>query len=223
MPQRPTSQWVLIERVVPHPDNANVVPDDVMDKLRQNIGETGQMPPIIVRSLEASNQFTELFQQEKLQILDGEHRWKIAGEREAKEVEVRVWPNISDERAKVLLLTLNRLQGKDDPKKRNTLIRTLAEIEDDTMMLASILPETQEVIDRTLAETTRAAVANARQKAAEIGKQEPLTVFVLPEHGAIIRTAIKQWLDENDPGNTISECREGAALAGVCGSYVDSS
>jgi ParB-like chromosome segregation protein Spo0J len=223
MAKRPTSQWVPIERLVPHPENANELSAERMEKLKANIDETGNMPPIICRSLEASDEYGELLEQDKLQILDGEHRWKLAKERGAKEVEVRIWPNVSDDRARVLLLTLNRLTGEDNKAKRNALIRRLIEADDDVEALSAVLPETQETLTKTMSETTRAAVENATQRAAEIGRQEPFTVFVLPEQAAAVRQGIKTWLDVNDPERMITDCREGAALAGVCGAYVDSS
>jgi len=224
MPARPTSQWVKIDRLVPHPENANEMTPEMMAKLRQNIDETGNVPPVIVRSLENSVEYTDLFEHDKLQILDGEHRWKDRVDAGAKEIEVRIWPNISDEKAKILLLTLNRLQGKDNRAKRNKLIRDLAElVEGDPDELAAVLPETIENITAMVNESTQVAVENAKKAAESISQQEPLTIFVGPAQGEEIRAAIKLWLDNNDHDRLITTCREGAALSAICGHYRDSS
>lgn len=221
MSTRPTSEWMPIDRLVPHPANANEMTPEMMEKLEKNIAETGQMPPIIVRSLESTVEFTDELEAGKLQIIDGEHRWRLMKARGATEVEVRIWANISDDRAKVLLLTLNRLHGRDNAAKRNKLIRELAELTDDTEGLAAILPESVETLTKTVTETTKPAVEDAKQRAAEISTQQPFTVFMEPTQAEVVRRAIKQWLTENDPDRSIQQCREGAALAGICVDFVD--
>ena len=222
MADRETSQWVDVDRLVPHPDNPNSMSEETFQKVKCNIEDTGQIEPITVRDLQSSHKFTELLEEDKLQILNGEHRWRISKQLGASEVEVRIWRGVCDARAKALLLTLNRLQGEDDKKKRSALIRDLAELEShDT--LATILPETEEVISRIMEEVVRPAVENVSQRAKQVGRQEPLTVFAMPEQSEAIRRAMKSWLDANDPDRMITECREGAALAAICGAYLDSS
>jgi ParB-like chromosome segregation protein Spo0J len=216
MTKRPTSEWVPIERLVPHPANPNRMSTEAFEKLTRNIDASGNVPIIIVRSLEISQAFPEEFKAGLLQIIDGEHRWRYAKEKGHREVEVRVWTNVSDERAKALLLTLNRLHGEDDRKKRSALIRDLVEIEGDAAALASILPETVAEIGK-LTEATKAAVDDAKKRAKSLSRQEPLTIFCLPEQAEIIRRAIKVRTDKG----VESECREGEALKEICADWLE--
>lgn len=58
------------------------------------------------------------------EILDGHHRVKALEKIGVQEARCVVW-EVDDEEALVLLATLNRLQGQDDPRKRASLIGEL--------------------------------------------------------------------------------------------------
>jgi ParB-like chromosome segregation protein Spo0J len=214
--ERATSIWVPIERVVPHPDNPNKMDEEEYQTLRANVEATGLIPPAIVRSLEESETFTDAHDQDVLQLLDGENRWRLAQDLGRHEFEVRVWKGITDERAKLFLATLNRIHGKDDKTKRATLLRSLADaVGEDYEELASVLPESADDLKKFVEEQTREAVSNAQERAAALSQQEPLTVFCTSDQARVIRSAIDTWLGEHGAG--ITECREGAALAALCG------
>lgn len=104
-----------------HPLNSNVMSQEMVAKLAAHMRRTGRYPPVIVRPLSSYNAASG---GERFQILDGHHR--VAALRSIGAIQARcvVW-EVDDEEALLLLATLNRLQGQDDPRKRAALILEL--------------------------------------------------------------------------------------------------
>lgn len=219
MPKKPTTVWIKIDQIVPHPDNANQMSDEQFAVLEANIGE-GPIPPILARSLELSQAFEEERELDKVQILDGEHRWKLAMKRGDKDMEVRVWGEITDGKAKQILLTMNH-GGDDDKAKRARLIRDMHEIEPDAELLATILPETAQQIKKIVDEINLGAVTDATVRAKKISEREPMTIFVVPKQAEVIRRAIKVAQARMDEEHQHVECEEGEALAAVARGYIE--
>lgn len=85
------------------------------------------------------------------QILDGHHRRRALDRLGHSAADCVVW-EVDEEEALVLLATLNRLEGSDDPRKRGVLLRELsAKLALDAGKLAGLLPERREQVDRLLA------------------------------------------------------------------------
>lgn len=104
-----------IDRLDPHPLNSNVMPKTLMDKLADEVRRTGLYPPIIVRPVG-----------DRFQILDGHHRIQVLKSIGHDQANVVVW-QVDDEQALVLLASLNRLEGEDDPRKRAQLLDQLTQ------------------------------------------------------------------------------------------------
>lgn len=118
-----------------HPANANVMPPPLFAKLAAHLERTDRYPPILVRPLPPKHE------QPAFQILDGHHRVKALTQLGRREARCMVW-NVDDDEALLLLATLNRLQGKDDPKKRAALLEDLAQRRGlDLALLAREIPE----------------------------------------------------------------------------------
>ena len=94
---------ISIALLHPHPENANSMPPKLLDKLARHIERSGDYPAIIVRAHPAIADAYE--------ILDGHHRVQALRQLGAAEARCDVW-QADDERARLLLLTLNRLQAK---------------------------------------------------------------------------------------------------------------
>jgi ParB-like chromosome segregation protein Spo0J len=125
-------RMIALDDLIPHPLNANIMPDDLREKLRAHIKRTGRYPHIIVRP--------HPDQPEKYQVLDGHHRLVILRELGHAEARCDVW-DVGDHEAKLLLATLNRLEGQDAPMRRAQLIHELlGEMSLDD--LAGLVPET---------------------------------------------------------------------------------
>lgn len=103
-----------------HPANANVMPPSLFTKLAAHLERTDRYPPIIVRPLPSEEG------EPAYQILDGHHRVKALTQLGRREARCLVWP-VDESEALLLLSTLNRLSGRDDPHKRAALLEELAQ------------------------------------------------------------------------------------------------
>lgn len=219
--RKPTSIWVPIDTVVPHPLNANMMSDEQRAKLDASIG-TWEFAPCIVRSLEMSEDFKAEHAAGKLQCLDGEHRWRREIDRGASEIEVRVWKGVPDTRAVLLLKTLNPLRGEHDKKKDAELLRILHAASPDPAELAKILPETEDQIRRIIAELDRGDVQDATTRARAITMRTPLMVYCGPGQVEIIRRALREQMRRMDAAHQTVDCEDGEALSMICQAYLDS-
>jgi ParB-like chromosome segregation protein Spo0J len=121
-----------------HPDNANVMPDRLYRKLVAHLSAAEQYPPLIVRPIG----------DDRYQLLDGHHRAKALRELGHDAAACVVW-QVDDAQALVLLATLNRLSGDDDPAKRGRLIEQLQQ-HFDLPTLAHRLPEDTKKLGRLI-------------------------------------------------------------------------
>lgn len=96
-----------------HPLNSNVMPAELFEKLVGHLRDGGRYPPLIVRPAPD--------QAGAFQILDGHHRLAALRRLGHAQACCVVW-NVDDAQASILLATLNRLQGRDDPHKRAALV-----------------------------------------------------------------------------------------------------
>lgn len=109
---------IALDQLDPHPGNANRMPPPLLAKLVEHIRATGHYPAIIVRPQgDASGRY---------QILDGHHRAEALRRLGHAQAACEVW-DVDDEQASLLLLTLNRLRGEDDPLRRAELLKMVAE------------------------------------------------------------------------------------------------
>src|SRR5262245_5592946 len=109
---------IALKRLVAHPGNANRMKSAMMTTLIAHIRDSGQYPPLIVRPHPSLA--------DHYQILDGHHRADALQALGRTEAQCEVW-HVDDARASLLLLTLNRLQGQDDPLRRAALLSKLLE------------------------------------------------------------------------------------------------
>jgi ParB-like chromosome segregation protein Spo0J len=134
----PISRTIPLDDLRDHPDNSNMMNAVLFEKLVVRLRDTGRYPPIIVRPVD-----------DAFQILDGHHRVKALRQLGHAEARCDVWP-IDESEALLLLATLNRLEGHDDPRKRAALLHRLHE-KLDRPALAKRLPEDGTKLKRLLA------------------------------------------------------------------------
>jgi len=92
--------------LAPNPWNSNRVGPEMEQRLRASITEFGLYKPILVRqTLNGS-----------LQILGGEHRWRVASDMGLETIPVVNLGLVSDKRAKLLGLADNGQYGEDDAR-----------------------------------------------------------------------------------------------------------
>lgn len=138
---------IALDDLQSHPENANRMPDDLLDKLIDHIRRSGQYPPLIVRPHPLGRGASG----GRYQVLDGHHRLEALRRLGYTEARCDVW-DVDDERARLLLLTLNRLEGRDDPERRGALLRRLAK-EMDAKDLADLVPDDAAAIEKLIALT----------------------------------------------------------------------
>jgi len=205
-------QDFALDRLRPHPQNSNVMPEALLKKLADHLETTDRYPPIIVRvhppefseSLEdlgpeASRQKggTAAGDEPSYQIIDGHHRVEALRRIGRATARCVVW-DVDDAEALLLLATLNRLQGQDDPRKRAALVGRLQE-HLDIKALAARLPEDGDRLRKLMRMNEGMPTPRAPQAMGEM----PVAVhfFVLPAE----RRAIERRLREAGADRNISD------------------
>jgi ParB family chromosome partitioning protein len=187
-------RMIPLDDLVPHPLNANVMPDDLREKLRVHVQRTGRYPHLIVRPHPE--------RAGKYEILDGHHRLDILRELGHSEIRCDVW-DVDDREAKLLLATLNRLEGSDLPIRRAQLVHELlGEMNLDD--LAGLLPETGRQLEElhSLLEFPADEIADLLdQQAEEEEKVLPrvMSFVVTPEQEELVEQAV-ELASDGTPG-----------------------
>jgi ParB-like chromosome segregation protein Spo0J len=133
-------QNIAINRLVPHPENSNRMAPELIKKLEQNIRKSGNYETITVRP---HPEFPGDFQ-----ILNGHHRVEILKRIGFEHARCDVW-EINDADARLLIATLNRLEGNDVPELRYNLLKNLMD-DFDMAQLESLIPENTQQLEKFL-------------------------------------------------------------------------
>ena len=170
----------------PHPLNANVLSDDLRGKLAAHIRASGRYPHLVVRPHPRESGAFE--------VLDGHHRLLVLRELGYNEARCDVW-EANDREAKLLLATLNRLEGQDLPMRRAQLIHELLG-EMNLADLAGLLPETERQIEElhSLLEFPAediAALLDAEAEAEEKVLPRVMAFVVTPDQEEVIEQAVE--------------------------------
>jgi len=142
--------WLMgaIRGVIYQYDKGNIYPAKInkkprqgeMQHLKREFTRIGNVQPILVRPLGGGSQY---------QILDGEHRWKVAKHFQHETIKAIIL-QLNDEQAKLTTINMNRIHGADDPLKLAYLLQDLKKTIDikELAILTNIkLPELQATID----------------------------------------------------------------------------
>ena len=108
-------EYIPINKFAPNTWNPNIMDSETYQALKESFTEFGDIDPILVRDIG-----------DKYQIIDGEHRYRIAKELGLDKIQSIV-VDVSDTQAKRLTQIMNRTKGKDDPEKLMNLIDSLLE------------------------------------------------------------------------------------------------
>lgn len=204
-PSRVGPLQIPLDDLLPHPLNSNVMPPEYREKLSAHIRRTGRYPHVVVRPHPSAPG--------KYEILDGHHRVSILRDLGHRDARCDVW-DVDDREAHVLLATLNRLEGQDQPLRRAQLLHELLG-EWSSEDLAALLPESEQEIEelhRLLEFPAEEISAELEAEAAEREKSLPVVVyFVLtPAQASELETAIDKASD-GTPGRD----RKGRGLAAL--------
>jgi ParB-like chromosome segregation protein Spo0J len=156
--------------------------EDLRAKLAAHIKQSGRYPMVIVRP--------HPDEPGRFQILDGHHRVEVLRDLGHTDIRCDVWA-VDDRETKLLLATLNRLQGQDSPIRRAQLLHEL--LGDLSLTdLAGLLPETDKQIEELHALLEFPAEEIAALLAADAEDQEK----VLPRVISFVVTAEQEELIE---------------------------
>jgi ParB-like chromosome segregation protein Spo0J len=210
-PKRVGPRLVPLSDLRAHPLNSNVMPEDFRAKLAAHIKQSGRYPMVIVRPHPEEMGVYE--------ILDGHHRVEVLRELGHADVRCDVW-NVDDREAKLLLATLNRLQGQDSPIRRAQLLHELMG-ELSLPDLAGLLPETDKQIQELEALLHFPADEIATLLADEAEREEKflprvLTFVVSAEQEELIDRAVELASD-----GTAGRDRKARGLANLARLYLD--
>ena len=192
--QRPTKKlgtWrVPLSKLVAHPLNSNVMPEELREKLKAHIRQSGRYPHLVVRPHPK--------EPGKYELLDGHQRFSVLDELGHHDARCDIW-DVDDREAKLLLATLNRLEGQDLPIRRAQLLHELLgemSLED----LAGLLPETEKQLEELHAllefpADDIAALLEAEADEAEKVLPRVMTFVVTPEQEELIESAVEAASD----------------------------
>lgn len=186
-----------VEQLLGHPDNPNRMSKQNFKKLQAHIKDSGDYEPVIVRVHPERDGFYE--------ILNGHHRTKALRKLGVETVDCVVW-DVSDERALMLLATLNRLNGRDDVTKRANLIKDLSEKFNIKELIAT-LPETKQAIERLKTISTSMPVLQME----EYEIPATLVYIVTAEQKAFVEKQVNNAIDPSK-GATDTEQRAWALV-----------
>ena len=187
-------RMVPLDDLRPHPLNSNIMSEDLRAKLKAHIKRTGRYPFLVVRP--------HPDEPRQYQVLDGHHRVEILRELGHTEARCDIW-EVTDREAKLLLATLNRLQGQDVPIRRAQLLHELlGEMSVDD--LAGLLPETDKQLEElhSLLEFPAeeiAALLEAQAQEAEKVLPRVMSFVVTPEQEQLIDQAV-ELASDGTPG-----------------------
>lgn len=139
---------VSVDNVRPNTWNMNVMSPQMYEKTKLGIKETreegGRIPPIAVRPW--------LGKKRILQIIDGEHRWRMYKELGYAEIEVDV-SYVSTKRAMLMTPQMNYNRGEPDMEKYPQYMAKMIQIFDDVdpKYLSERLPDSEDEIKSYLA------------------------------------------------------------------------
>ena len=205
------ARMVPLDDLLPHPLNANLMPDDLREKLRAHIKRTGRYPFLVVRPHPS--------EPGKYQVLDGHHRVGVLRDLGHPEARCDVW-DVDDREAKLLLATLNRLEGQDVPMRRAQLLHELlGEMSMDD--LAGLLPETDRQLEdlHALLEFPADEIAALLDEQAEEEEKvlpRVMSFVVTPEQEQLIEQAVETASD-GTPGRD----RKARGLANLARRYME--
>ena len=210
-PSRIGPRQIPLDDLVPHPLNSNVMPVEYREKLLAHIKRTGRYPFLVVRPHPT--------EPGKYQILDGHHRIGVLRENGHMEARCDVW-DVDDREARLLLATLNRLEGQDLPLRRAQLLHELL-AEMSASDLGGLLPETEAEIRDLHSLLEFPAEEIAAQLTAEAEEREktlPVVIHFVVSHeqAELIDAAIERASD-----GTVGRDRKARGLANLAKIYLE--
>lgn len=131
----------------------------------------------------------------RYQLLNGHHRLEVLRKLGHRVVRCDVW-TVNDDEALLLLATLNRLQGADDPMKRGQLLAALttahAGRQEALLNLSRELPEDRAALDRALSLARNPLPVPLSPATVSAGLRQAVTFFLEETELATLNRALRR-------------------------------
>lgn len=200
-------KWIKTELFVENPWNPNRMSRENLKKLTHEIRNKGFAAPVLARPFQG-----------RYQIIDGEHRWKIARDLGLVAIPC-VITQLDDVEARIKTLQLNGLKGENEPDRLAKLLHELCET-DAIESLAKVLPWPSFEIEQMITMYTKQVESENRPAINTVEIKPPelelYAVVVTADQRKQIDTAIiaaKQNHKLED---------DGQALSSICNEYCQS-
>ncbi len=135
---------------------------------------------------------------QRYQLLNGHHRFQVLRSLGHTHVRCDVWA-VTDDEALMLLATLNRLEGRDDPMKRGRLLAALAaaraEDDDPLSALTRRLPEDRAALQKALDLATQPLPAPLSPHSVAAGMLQAVTFFLDQSQLDTLNRALRRTSD----------------------------
>lgn len=186
---------VSVNSIRPNTYNPNRMNAITFEKEKRSIQEHGFIDPITVR---------QVGDEDELEIIDGEHRWRAAKELGIETIPVANLGRIDDQKARKLTILYNELKGAPEPVLLAQVLKDLTEFETPEA-LAEVLPMTMAEIDTLVKSASsfdwenEVATADAEAKAKDAKAHEVKVVEKKVQIGTIsgvISSALNTKLQE---------------------------
>lgn len=198
---------IALEQLHAHPDNANVMSAEYLAKLAGHIESSGHYEPLVVRPHPREQNCYEL--------INGHHRKMVLEQLGHSHADCLVW-EVSDGEALMLLASVNRLVGRDDPRKRAALLDKLTR-RYGREHLPTRLPETAAKLQQLLALTRPATPIRPEALAS---RPVPMSFFVTAAQQQLIEQALKQVRRQAGGDDPQQKMSRGDLLAVMADAYV---
>lgn len=210
----PELRWVDPRILRPNPWNPNAMDPEMYARARESIRHFGFVDPVTVRLN------TGVYE-----ILDGEHRWKVAVEEGLTRIPIMDLGPVDDTTAKQLTIVLNELRGQAEPIKLGLLLRDLLAVEPKEQLLAR-LPYSGEALDRLTGLPSLQWEGLSASPRPQMPIERPSSwverTYRMPIDAAeIIDAAINRWREGEDAHAT-SAAPDWRALELICADFLGS-
>ena len=216
-----TLESIPLEDLRDHPENSNRMSPRLLETLKRHIRRTGMYEPLVVRVLPDDEKRPASWAAilSLYQILNGHHRAKVLRELGHTHARCDVWAVKDDDEARLLLATLNRLEGRDDPAARGRLLARLAEAMPKEN-LVRLLPEPPDAIERLERLSERPPEPAAPESLPP--QPRPMTFFLTDEQYATVRDGLSAAAKRAGTEPTARSGGRAIALERLARWYLDS-
>lgn len=198
---------ISLKKLRDHPDNPNRMSGSSYRKLVRNIRRSGRYEPLVVRPHpQVDNAY---------QIINGHHRRQALQELGYDKADCVVW-EIDDEQADILLASLNRLGGSDEPEKKLRLLRRLSKSYQ-ARELSKLLPQTKKQIEKLL--NFKAVQAPAPDVTSGGPFAQPMVFFLNQAQQEAVEKALSLALEKVEGKNKAA--KRAAAIAKMASFYLE--